>query len=417
VFLPRSGRAADGAAGTAGSLPLTAAHRRRRAVYSSPPDAAQRARLQRQRLGPGQAGRGEMEAFVARELQALLLQQDVGLVAQHTLGTLRNAAAATRPSNAAVRGAAARPANGTGSQRQAGNSSGAPLPEVAAQLAAAAAPFVFEHAERFAWEVAAFAASPCASMAAYDRQTQLMDASAAAAAAAAGASAARQQLGERAALQAGTAGSSGRPDGSLERGSSSDDGGYPGSSGSSGSEERRRGAGPADAQRSDSEGYLGLLLLQGSQRRPRQQQEQSQQPADPSQAAQDTAEGGGGRAGYRHSGGGSRSASPSGRGDGGRKARRQREASSSRSGSPSGNRSPRHRRQHRKSRRRRRREREDGSRSRSPERRRNGGSCLADEGAPYRENGSPQPAAAAELAALRERARAALQQHRQRQAG
>ncbi|KAL4854779.1 hypothetical protein ACK3TF_004485 [Chlorella vulgaris] len=212
---PGPGAAAGG--GGSGSLPLTVHHRRRRAVYSSAMPAAQQQRLEQQLLGPSAARQLDLRAFVVRELQALMLQEEVGLVAQHVLATFQNAASGA-PAAAAASAAgkplfakaekwagappvAAQMADRQPLRRAGSGAAGAPLPSVVAGLQAAAAPFIFEHAERFAWELAAFATSRCSSLAAYDRLSQQSDATAAAAAA----TEARQQLQDHRQQQAAAA--------------------------------------------------------------------------------------------------------------------------------------------------------------------------------------------------------------------
>jgi hypothetical protein len=93
------------------------------------------ASLAHQRLTMQRVSRPEVLAWIERELQALMLQSDVALVAQHVLGTLKYAAAQRL-------------------DRQ--HMHGVGVAEAAALLRDAAKPYIPQHAARFAWEVVAF---------------------------------------------------------------------------------------------------------------------------------------------------------------------------------------------------------------------------------------------------------------------
>ncbi len=264
-------------------------------MYALPtPPGEQAARAARvATLTTQQAQRAAVSEFVVRELQALLLQEDVQLVAQHVLGTLSNAVAtaavprhtpgraapdaasllpqrqgqqARRPlaRSALAPKAAAAPPLLAAAAAAGGTSAAQPaLPELVQKLRAAAAPFVFEHAERFAWEVAAFAAAGTATVAAYDRLSLQLDAAAAAEEGAA----ARRQLGEQQ-----------RQAGRRSESRSSGGAALPGSGGSSSGEEgegAHKWQESPEAQRSDSEGYLEILLQQGAAAWRQQQPEPS----------------------------------------------------------------------------------------------------------------------------------------------
>lgn len=283
------------------TLQLTVAHRRRRGVYSTALDAAEQERVGQVLLTPELVSRLEVGKWVERELQALMQTQDVALVAAHLTGTLR---AAVQP------GAAAPSAGDAAPQRTAVATNGAvtrpvrvlqkprlvlvpgaraPVARPAGLVAAsavvpvlrAAQPLLFEKATRFSWEMAAFVASG-QSMAAYDQQAMQAGSAAAAQAVAE----ARRQLqrrqewwreeqqqeeeegqqGQEEEEHSGgrteTAAAAARPP-PRARSSSASSGGA--SSGQL-----------AEAQRSDSEGYLELLMQQGRQRRSAQQREHHQ---------------------------------------------------------------------------------------------------------------------------------------------
>lgn len=134
---------------TGSDLHLTVQHRRRRASYFSgdvmevqqqggedgmtPPWA--------RRVSPALAARSDVARWVTRELQAILLQDDVDLLGQHLLGTLRGAAQL---------GGGARP----------GTSGGGPShADLCTRLGTAAGPFLHRHATRFAQQLVSFASS------------------------------------------------------------------------------------------------------------------------------------------------------------------------------------------------------------------------------------------------------------------
>ncbi|KAG2436806.1 hypothetical protein HXX76_006329 [Chlamydomonas incerta] len=127
----RARAAGGGRAPGAAALALSAAHRRRRALYvgaaggaggaaglQPPPAAAGRAERGASGRAAAAGGNGtirrgaddpELQAFVKRELQAVLLQEDVALVMQHVLGVVRTVVGATASGSgvgAAGRGAA-----------------------------------------------------------------------------------------------------------------------------------------------------------------------------------------------------------------------------------------------------------------------------------------------------------------------
>ncbi|GAB4815207.1 hypothetical protein N2152v2_002253 [Parachlorella kessleri] len=297
VDIPPRGAAYKSAAPTTSFSQLTSAHRRRRSVYYSPVDEGARRALGEQRLAPRLASRPDATRWVERELQALMWQDDVSLVAQHVLGTLRSAA---QPSSASMRrckGASSQqeerenqqqtghPASkGAVTQKQrsghgpmvplkrktlalrpasrdfaADGAAGAAAEAVAAAVAEASRPYVFEHAERFAWELAAFVASGLG-LAAYDRR--LAEQQAAAAAGAGAIAVGRGWQGSDADRDpgSGSPGTSRRAgsEATSSSGASQDNGGE--SSHDVGS------AGGALARSDDDDGYLELLLAQGRRR-------------------------------------------------------------------------------------------------------------------------------------------------------
>eukprot|EP00884_Botryococcus_braunii_P008571 jgi/Botrbrau1/17715/Bobra.0166s0137.1 len=129
------------------SVTLTAAQRRRRSVYftslSPTPEGLP---------GPHSLPR-DLQRWVQRELQALTLEQDVDLIAQHVLGVLRHELA---------------PANLRDKAKSRMESACNSTTQVAAAVASAAEPYVFEHAALFAAEVLRFACAGL-SLEAYDR--------------------------------------------------------------------------------------------------------------------------------------------------------------------------------------------------------------------------------------------------------
>eukprot|EP00873_Tetraselmis_striata_P043098 jgi/Tetstr1/463362/TSEL_008285.t1 len=134
---------------------LSAAHRRRRAAYSSPrapPLTSTGAKL------PPRVWRAEAEAWLRRELQALTMQEDVDLLLTHLV-----AAHLEEPEQKLD----AR----RGKRRREDSVAVAPRTSDSAWqagVAASAARFVFEHAERMAYELAAFCDAQLG-VAAYDR--------------------------------------------------------------------------------------------------------------------------------------------------------------------------------------------------------------------------------------------------------
>eukprot|EP00887_Chlorella_sp_A99_P000343 scaffold13.g343.t1 len=284
------------------ALQLTVGHRRRRSVYFVQPDPVEHESLARAMITPEMVARQDVVAWTERELQALVQQRDVALVAAHATGTLRAAAAAKPAQRQAAAGvpggrgpgrdatllrgariAVGPPGRGAGGAARA---AGASVAEVVQQVEAAVRPFIFEHAERFSWELAAFAASG-ATIAAFDQRAMAAGTAAAARAVAE----ARAQLARRQEWWQGgeqqqqgqeqqeqqeqqTAGDGRRVQSSEGPGDS-----MPASSTESG------GRGPVadgEAQRSDSEGYLELLVLQGRRRSQRQAQ-----PAEPQEEGQE----------------------------------------------------------------------------------------------------------------------------------
>lgn len=214
VVEPRLRGSASGGSAAAATLQLTVAHRRRRAVYSTQPDPGQLRRLRAAAITPVLAARPEVATWVERELQALMQQADVSLVAHHLAGTLRAAAQPPKagPGRPPSRGSAGKgigPAvaaaagAGVGGRRDVlpgprggarlavapGRGLGAPvLPagvhvaDILPLLEAAARPFLSEqHYKRFAWEFAAFAASGASIVAADGCAMQAGGAAAAAA--------------------------------------------------------------------------------------------------------------------------------------------------------------------------------------------------------------------------------------------
>ncbi|KAK9811556.1 hypothetical protein WJX72_005822 [[Myrmecia] bisecta] len=164
---------ANSSDGTAIALSFT--QRLRRSVYftaaatdQQPLTGQQLARLR----DPSRLHKPELQKWVQRELQALLLEADVDLVVQHVLGTMQ-ALAAPQPNHrkAAKRTAIMRPnpklalpaTAGTTSPNTAAVSAPQPVhPDHQqawlAAIATAARPYLFGHAQRFASELVRFVA-------------------------------------------------------------------------------------------------------------------------------------------------------------------------------------------------------------------------------------------------------------------
>ena len=183
-------RSLGGAAGAGGGggPALSPDRQRRRARYFSGQGAAEPPPFAAAPPLPTaqQAARPEVCAWAQQELEAILLQPDLAIVAQHMCATLRRALA-LGPAAGAARSAPwpRKTVMGTGTAAAAttlarstrgGGSSGscsglgepAPTAEgVRRQVAAAAEPYVGRHAERFASELLCFAASG-ARLSAYD---------------------------------------------------------------------------------------------------------------------------------------------------------------------------------------------------------------------------------------------------------
>eukprot|EP00882_Tetradesmus_deserticola_P016858 GHRQ01018032.1.p1 GENE.GHRQ01018032.1~~GHRQ01018032.1.p1 ORF type:complete len:200 (+),score=39.71 GHRQ01018032.1:311-910(+) len=116
--------AISGQQGSASGLALSAQQRRRRSLYMTgqqlvaeadgPAEAAQPGR----RMQPRAANSPQTTEWVARELQALLLEEDVDVIAQHVVGVLQGLA--TRQKQSRAKGLNSSPVYGSKTVREVG---------------------------------------------------------------------------------------------------------------------------------------------------------------------------------------------------------------------------------------------------------------------------------------------------------
>lgn len=83
-------RDGSSATGHSESFALTPAHRRRRSVYLNP-FIADKGPTASRYVGHAMLDRPSVVQWLSRELQAILLQDDVDLIAQHILGSIKHA--------------------------------------------------------------------------------------------------------------------------------------------------------------------------------------------------------------------------------------------------------------------------------------------------------------------------------------